>query len=128
MPVIIYIYLAANIALTLYAYKYCYFEISRYCEILEGFSITAISIILTLAYYYPSISDFLGIYIFIPVAIGISYHFYYRHSYIYEPEDDVEDPKEKVFHKYFNVALITFNSLIILPAYILGILTGVKYV
>lgn len=128
MPIIIYLYLAINIGLTVYAYKYCYFNLSKYGEILQGFAITGVSILLVLAYYYPKIGDFLGGYIFILVALGSAYHFKYRRSYIYEPEEDVKDPQEAKFHKYFNFVLIATNLLLILPAYIFGILSGVRYV
>jgi len=128
MPSIVYIYLFINIAVTLYAYKYCYFKISSYGEIIEGFSVTGVSVLLVLAYYYPEISDFFGVYIFILVILGSAYHIKYRDSYIYESDEPVDNLKEAQFHKYFNIVLITVNLILIVPAYIYGMLSGVRYV
>lgn len=128
LPITIYLYLAIIICVTLYAYKNCYLNTSKYGEILEGFAVTGISILLVVAYYYPKVGDFFGDYIFILVVIGSAYHIKYRHSYIYEPEENVEEPQEQKFYKYFNMVLIAVNLMLILPAYILGVLSGVRYV
>jgi len=102
-------------------------NISKYGEILEGFAVTGISILLVMAYYYPKLGEIFGGYIFILVVIGSAYHIKYRHSYIYDREEDVKGTQEQKFYKYFNMVLIAVNLMLILPAYILGVLSGVRY-
>jgi amino acid transporter len=128
MPIVIYVYLLVNVGVTIYAYKNFFSDLSEYWDILVGFTVTGNKFLLVLAYYYSSIGDFFGFYIFIFVVLGIAYHFKYRHSYIYEPEDDIQDIKEKRLYRYFNLVLVVINSILILPAYILGFLSGIKYV